>query len=106
MDPDIAAQRGMLAADACYFCRTLRERHLPKYGHDGAAMHASLDRIARLEAGGARIFFGYDGDFWRAVPQAPQRSASGSRDWPKLSSVPRRFSMPMRLEGSCRCGAI
>jgi hypothetical protein len=34
-------------------------------------MHASLDRLAQLEAGGARIFFGHDSDFWKAVPQAP-----------------------------------
>jgi N-acyl homoserine lactone hydrolase len=61
----------VLAADACYFCRTLRERRLPKYVYDRTAMHASLDRLAQLEAGGARIFFGHDADFWRAVPQAP-----------------------------------
>ena len=60
-----------LAADACYFCRTLRERRLPKYAHDRAAMHASLDRLAQLGKGGARIFFGHDSDFWMAVPQAP-----------------------------------
>lgn len=61
----------VLAADACYFCRTLRERRLPKYVDDRAAMHVSLDRLARLEEGGARIFFGHDAEFWRAVPQAP-----------------------------------
>jgi hypothetical protein len=41
-----------------YFCRTLRERRLPRFAHDHAQMHASLDRLAMLEAGGARIFFG------------------------------------------------
>ncbi len=61
----------MLAADACYFCRTLRERRLPQRVHDRAAMLASLDRLARLEAGGARIFFGHDAGFWKSVPQAP-----------------------------------
>jgi N-acyl homoserine lactone hydrolase len=61
----------VLAADSCYFCRTLRERRLPKYVYDREAMHASLDRLARLEAGGARIFFGHDGAFWQSVPQAP-----------------------------------
>ena len=50
----------VLAADACYFCRTLNERRLPKYVHDRTAMHTSLDRLAQLEAGGARIFFGHD----------------------------------------------
>jgi N-acyl homoserine lactone hydrolase len=61
----------VLAADACYFCRTLRERRLPRRVHDRAAMLASLDRLAALEAGGARIFFGHDPDFWQTVPQAP-----------------------------------
>lgn len=61
----------VLAGDACYFCRTLRERRLPKRVHDRAAMLASLDRLARLEAEGARIFFGHDIAFWKDVPQAP-----------------------------------
>ena len=43
----------------------------PPRVHDRVAMHTSLNRLAQLEAGGARIFFGHDGDFWRAVPQAP-----------------------------------
>ena len=61
----------VLAADSCYFCRTLRERRLPRFAYDKAAMHQSLDRLARLEAGGARIFFGHDIGFWKSVPQAP-----------------------------------
>ncbi len=62
----------VLAADSCYFCRTLRERRLPRFVHDRDAMHASLDRLAALEAAGARIFFGHDPEFWATVPQAPQ----------------------------------
>jgi N-acyl homoserine lactone hydrolase len=61
----------VLAADACYFCQTLRERRLPKNVHDRAEMLASLERLAALEAGGARIFFGHDDAFWQSVPQAP-----------------------------------
>jgi glyoxylase-like metal-dependent hydrolase (beta-lactamase superfamily II) len=61
----------VLAADSCYFCRTLRERRLPRFAHDHEAMHASLDRLATLEANGARIFFGHDPEFWQSVPQAP-----------------------------------
>jgi N-acyl homoserine lactone hydrolase len=67
----LAAGEVVLAADSCYFCRTLRERRLPKNVNDRDAMHASLDRLARLEASGARIFFGHDGEFWKTVPQAP-----------------------------------
>jgi glyoxylase-like metal-dependent hydrolase (beta-lactamase superfamily II) len=62
----------VLAADSCYFCRTLRERRLPRFAFDKAMMHTTLDRLAALEAGGARIVFGHDPEFWQTVPQAPQ----------------------------------
>jgi N-acyl homoserine lactone hydrolase len=61
----------VLAADCCYFCRTLRERRLPRFAYDKEQMHASLDRLAALERQGACVFFGHDPDFWRTVPQAP-----------------------------------
>ena len=61
----------VLAGDACYFCRTLEKRLLPRFVYDRDAMHASLDRLAALQAGGARIFFGHDAEFWQGVPQAP-----------------------------------
>ena len=61
----------VLAADACYFCRTLRERRLPMTSWDPEAMLRSLDRLAALEAGGARLIFGHDPELWRRVPQAP-----------------------------------
>lgn len=60
----------VLAADACYFCRTLRERRLPRYVDDRHEMLASLDRLETLERRGARIVFGHDPIFWRTVPQA------------------------------------
>jgi glyoxylase-like metal-dependent hydrolase (beta-lactamase superfamily II) len=65
----------VLAADACYFCQTLRERRLPRYVHDREQMLASLDRLAALERSGARIVFGHDPDFWRGIPQAPAEVA-------------------------------
>jgi N-acyl homoserine lactone hydrolase len=61
----------VLAADACYFCRTLRERRLPRYVHDRNAMLKSLHRLDALERSGVRIFFGHDPEFWRTVPKAP-----------------------------------
>jgi glyoxylase-like metal-dependent hydrolase (beta-lactamase superfamily II) len=61
----------VLAADACYFCQTLRERRLPQRVYDREAMLVSLEELARCEAAGARIFFGHDGEFWKTVPQAP-----------------------------------
>jgi N-acyl homoserine lactone hydrolase len=63
--------RVVLAADACYFCRTLRERRLPRNVDDREAMLASLDRLEALERNGARIVFGHDPEYWRGVPQAP-----------------------------------
>ena len=67
----LASGEVVLAADACYFCRTLRERRLPQRVYDRQAMLDSLDKLARLEAAGARIFFGHDAEFWKGVPQAP-----------------------------------
>jgi N-acyl homoserine lactone hydrolase len=61
----------VLAADSCYFCRTLRERRLPRRVYDREAMLASLDWLTALEANGARIFYGHDPEFWQTVPQAP-----------------------------------
>src|SRR6202049_926654 len=61
----------VLAADACYFCQTLRERRLPRNMYDREAMLASLDRLEGLKRSGARIFFGHDPEFWQTVPQAP-----------------------------------
>ena len=61
----------VLAADSCYFCRTLRERRLPRFAYDKEAMLVALDRLAALETAGARIFFGHDPEFWQTVPQAP-----------------------------------
>ena len=58
MDPDIAAQRG--------------ERRLPQRVHDREQMFASLEKLARFEAAGTRIFFGHDSEFWKTVPQAPK----------------------------------
>lgn len=61
----------VLAADSCYFCRTLRERRLPRFAYDKDQMLASLDRLEALEQAGARIVFGHDPEFWQSVPQAP-----------------------------------
>jgi N-acyl homoserine lactone hydrolase len=61
----------VLAADACYFCQTLREGRLPRNMYDREAMLASLDRLEALEPSGASIFFGHDPEFWQTVPQAP-----------------------------------
>jgi N-acyl homoserine lactone hydrolase len=61
----------VLTGDSCYFCRTLRERRLPRFVYDREQMLKSLDRLEELEKGGATLFFGHDPDFWKNVPQAP-----------------------------------
>ncbi len=61
----------VLAADSCYLRRTLEELHLPAVASDRTAARESLLRLRRLEAAGARIFFGHDPGFWESVPQAP-----------------------------------
>ncbi len=61
----------VLAADACYFCQTLRARRLPRHVFDRDAMMGSLDRLQALEDRGARVFFGHDPVFWQTVPKAP-----------------------------------
>jgi hypothetical protein len=71
----LASGNVVLAADACSFCRTLRERRLPRRVFDCEPMLASLEELARCEAAGARIFFGHDGEFWKTVPQAPMMIA-------------------------------
>jgi glyoxylase-like metal-dependent hydrolase (beta-lactamase superfamily II) len=62
----------VLTGDSCYFCRTLRERRLPRLVYDRPAMLESLDRLEALERGGAKLIFGHDLAFWKGVPQAPE----------------------------------
>ncbi len=71
LDADQGGGEVVLAADACYFCRSLRERRLPPRAFDREAMLHTYDRLAALEAGGARLFYGHDPEFWATVPQAP-----------------------------------
>jgi N-acyl homoserine lactone hydrolase len=61
----------VLTGDACYFCRTLKERRLPARAFDKAQMLKSLDRLEALEKGGAKLIFGHDMEFWKSVPQGP-----------------------------------
>ena len=61
----------VLTADCCYFCETLKQRRLPHLVHDREQFLATLDRLAALERGGARLFFGHDPEFWKTVPQSP-----------------------------------
>ena len=64
----------VLAADACYFCQTLDNMHLPSLVYDRAKMVNSLLLLRKLRRGGARIFFGHDPEFWRGIPQSPLKA--------------------------------
>jgi len=61
----------VLTADACYMRKTLEDLHLPQLLHNAEQMRASLMMFRKLQAAGARIFYGHDPVFWREVPQAP-----------------------------------
>ena len=61
----------ILAADACYFRKTLEDLHLPNIVYDKEQMMESLKMLRRLQTAGARIFYGHDPEFWQNVPQAP-----------------------------------
>jgi glyoxylase-like metal-dependent hydrolase (beta-lactamase superfamily II) len=60
----------VLAADCCNLRRQLDEMRLPDHYHDREAYMTTLQRLAEIRGGGARIFFGHDPDFWSAMPQA------------------------------------
>jgi len=63
----------VLCGDACYLKRTLDELHLPGVLSDREAMLAVLLRFRALQAAGTRILFGHDPEFWKTVPQGPER---------------------------------
>ena len=65
----------VLVGDACYFCRSLAERRLPRYVYDAEQMLHSYDRLEALQRQGARLIFGHDPGQWAAIPQAPETVA-------------------------------
>jgi glyoxylase-like metal-dependent hydrolase (beta-lactamase superfamily II) len=65
----------VLCGDACYLRESLERMLLPGVLFDRDAALASLRTFAALAAGGARVMFGHDPEFWQSVPQAPARLA-------------------------------
>lgn len=63
----------VLCGDACYLKRTLDELALPGVIADPEAMRAVLLRFRAMQAAGARILYGHDPEFWKTVPQGPER---------------------------------
>lgn len=63
----------VLCGDACYLRRSLEQLHLPGVIFDRAATLAVLERFREMQARGARLMFGHDPEFWKTVPQGPER---------------------------------
>lgn len=63
----------ILCGDACYLRLSLEELHLPGVIADKEATLNVLRRFREMQAGGARILFGHDPEFWKTVPQGPER---------------------------------
>jgi glyoxylase-like metal-dependent hydrolase (beta-lactamase superfamily II) len=57
----------VLAADACYFTRTLDGGALPSFGHDLEEQKRSLDRLRAERSAGARVIPGHDPEVWARI---------------------------------------
>jgi N-acyl homoserine lactone hydrolase len=60
----------VLSADCCNLRRSLDDLRLPDHCHDAELYLSSLKTLSAMRAGGARIFYSHDPDFWKTVPQA------------------------------------
>jgi N-acyl homoserine lactone hydrolase len=63
----------ILCGDACYLRQSLEQLHAPGVMADREAALRVLRRFQEMQAGGAHIMFGHDPEFWKTVPQGPQR---------------------------------
>ena len=57
----------LLAGDCCYTERNLDTMVQPRATADLAQGRITMERLAKLRAGGTRILFGHDGRQWAAV---------------------------------------
>jgi N-acyl homoserine lactone hydrolase len=63
----------LLAADCCYLKQTLDNLHLPDFSYNRGQMLETLHLLRHMQSQGARIFYGHDPQFWKTVPQAPEK---------------------------------
>jgi len=63
----------VLCGDACYLRQSLERLHPPGVVADREAALAVLRRLREMQARGVRIMFGHDPEFWKTVPQGPER---------------------------------
>ncbi len=73
----VRAERGeyVLCGDACYLRESLEKLHAPGVIADREAALAVLRRFREMQVAGARIMYGHDPEFWKTVPQGPERLA-------------------------------
>jgi glyoxylase-like metal-dependent hydrolase (beta-lactamase superfamily II) len=72
----VRSERGdefVLCGDACYLRESLEKLRLPGVASDREAALGALRTFQALEAAGARVMVGHDPEFWKTVPQGPQR---------------------------------
>jgi N-acyl homoserine lactone hydrolase len=86
----------VLAADACYFCQTLRERRLPRNMYDRESMLASLDRLEALEPASSSATTRSSGKRYRRHRSRPDKARTCSARRPDPHRVPaaRGFRAP------------
>ena len=72
-----------LAADACYFRRSLDELAAPSFGFDLDQQRASMRLIAEMEHAGATLVFGHDPDQWSGLgePGTPEAFTEIGNGW-------------------------
>jgi glyoxylase-like metal-dependent hydrolase (beta-lactamase superfamily II) len=63
----------ILCGDACYLRQSLEKLHLPGVIADREATLSVLKGFREMQSRGTRIMFGHDPEFWKSVPQGPQR---------------------------------
>jgi N-acyl homoserine lactone hydrolase len=63
----------VLCGDACYLKQSLEALHLPGVIADKDAALAVFHRLRDMQSRGSRIMYGHDPEFWKFVPQGPER---------------------------------
>ena len=71
----VKAEKGefVLCGDACYLRQSLEQLHLPGIIHDREAAMKAFHWFADMQTKGYRLMFGHDPEFWKTIPQGPER---------------------------------
>lgn len=63
----------ILCADSCYLSKSLDDLVLPLNVTDADATLQVLQDLQRMRDEGVKVYVGHDPEFWKEVPQAPER---------------------------------